>query len=282
MENRTVNPLTKHFRQPAIYLKLPSKGQYWSEDSLEMPVTGELPIYPMTTADEITLRTPDALVNGQGVVSVIESCCPCIKNAWNIPSVDLDALLIAIRIASYGETMDIKATCPKCNESHDYEVNLPNVLDQVKLPNYNKTVNIQGLKIKLKPQAYLMINQTNMLAFEEQKLIQAIANSSLSDEEKASKATEGVKTIMNLNNKILVDNTEYIETEDGVRVTDKQHLLEFFQNADSKVTRAIQKKIEELSEEGALPVNKVHCSDCDESFEAPLIFDYSSFFAVGS
>jgi hypothetical protein len=70
------NPLAKHFRQPAIYLRLPSQGQYWPENAITLPVTGELPVYPMTTKDEITLRTPDALINGTGVVSVIESCIP--------------------------------------------------------------------------------------------------------------------------------------------------------------------------------------------------------------
>jgi hypothetical protein len=62
----------------------------------------------MTTKDEITLKTPDALLNGQGVVNVIESCCPAIKDAWAMPSIDVDATLIAIRIASYGNQMDLR------------------------------------------------------------------------------------------------------------------------------------------------------------------------------
>ena len=88
------NPLQKHFRQPAVYLRLPAGGRFWDSKALEMPESMEIPIYPMTIKDEITIKTPDALMNGQGVVDVIHSCCPSIKNAWATPSVDLDAIFI--------------------------------------------------------------------------------------------------------------------------------------------------------------------------------------------
>ena len=61
MSNPASNPLFKHFKQPAIYLNLPSKGQYWPEGSIDYPATGDIPVYPMTVKDEITLKTPDAL-----------------------------------------------------------------------------------------------------------------------------------------------------------------------------------------------------------------------------
>ena len=113
------NPLAKHFRQPAVYLRLPSGGAYWPNESVILPANGELPVYPMTTKDEIILRTPDALINGAGVVTVIQSCIPSITNAWNMPSVDVDACLIAIRIASYGNGMDVTVICPKCQNQED-------------------------------------------------------------------------------------------------------------------------------------------------------------------
>jgi hypothetical protein len=70
------NPLTQYFRQPAVYVKLPSGGKYYSEGAIVMPANQELPVYPMTAIDEITYRTPDALFNGNAVVNVIKSCIP--------------------------------------------------------------------------------------------------------------------------------------------------------------------------------------------------------------
>ena len=49
----SINPLANHFRQPAIHLRLPSGGNNWPTDSLDMPETGELPVYPMTARDEL-------------------------------------------------------------------------------------------------------------------------------------------------------------------------------------------------------------------------------------
>lgn len=67
------NPLKQFFRQPAIYLRLPSNGDFWPDGAVDVPHNRELPVYPMTALDEITYRTPDALFNGQAVVTVIQS-----------------------------------------------------------------------------------------------------------------------------------------------------------------------------------------------------------------
>ena len=49
------NPLAGHFRTPKLYTGLPSAGKFYSEDILEMPSSGELPVFPMTAKDEIML-----------------------------------------------------------------------------------------------------------------------------------------------------------------------------------------------------------------------------------
>ena len=43
--NSSVNPLSAFMRQPKIYIRLPSGGNYWPEGSIEIPETGELPVY---------------------------------------------------------------------------------------------------------------------------------------------------------------------------------------------------------------------------------------------
>ena len=96
----TNNPLRQYFRQPAIYIKLPSQGKYYPPGTLNSSVTGEYPVYPMTAIDEITYRTPDAMFNGQATVNVIQSCVPDIKDAWQMQAIDMDTVLVAIRIAS--------------------------------------------------------------------------------------------------------------------------------------------------------------------------------------
>jgi hypothetical protein len=118
------NPLAQYFRQPAMYLQLPSEGNFWPQGTLTATQNKEIPVLPMTAIDEITYRTPDALFNGTAVVNVIQSCIPNIKNAWDAPSVDINAILVAIRIASYGHEMELTSQCPKCETVDDYGIDL--------------------------------------------------------------------------------------------------------------------------------------------------------------
>ena len=94
-------------RQPKIYIKLPSNGEFWPQGSIQPTETGEYPVYSMTAQDELRLKIPDALMNGQAMVDVIENCIPNIKNAWVMHNIDMDIILIAIRIATYGEKMKL-------------------------------------------------------------------------------------------------------------------------------------------------------------------------------
>ena len=60
----------------------------------------------MTAKDEMAFKTPDAMINGQSTVDVIKSCVPNLLDPWKMVNYDTDAVLLAIRIATYGETMD--------------------------------------------------------------------------------------------------------------------------------------------------------------------------------
>ena len=283
MDQLTVNnPLSKHFRQPALYIKLVSGGKYWKDGTLELPVTGELPIYPMTTKDEITLRTPDALINGTSVVDVIQSCCPSIKDAWSMPSIDVDSTLIAIRIASYGQFMAVTSKCPACNEEHDYDVDLSVALSNIKSPDYSKTVDVdKELTIKLRPMNYLQVSKAGTAVFEEQKLIQTLADPDVDEAVRKTRYDSHVKKMIDIN----VDNvafcTESITIGDGTVVTDQRHIKEYYTNAESTVMRKVQDKIKEFSDAVGIKPVDVKCTDCEHEFKLNIEFDYASFFGQG-
>lgn len=279
MDQKPNNPLFKHFRQPAIYMQLPSNGQYWPDSALEMSATGELPVYPMTARDEITIRTPDALLNGQGVVDVIHSCCPNIKDAWKMPSIDVDAVLLNIRIASYGNNMDIDTSCPKCNDESNFSLDLGRVTGQISMPNYEELLDINGLSIKLKPQPYFEVNKVNQITFTEQQILRTINDDSVSDEEKKTKTDAWLAKLVDLNIQICANCTDYILTEDGVKVTDIDFITEFYNMADFKVMRHIQDKLKEIVAQASLKPIDVTCKGCENQYQIPMDFDYANFFA---
>lgn len=275
------NPLSKHFRQPSTYIKLTSGGKYWKEGTLDLPVTGEIPVYPMTAKDEIMLRTPDALINGTSVVEVIQSCCPSIKNAWAMPSVDVDSTLIAIRIASYGSSMSITAKCAKCNEEHDYDIDLQKVLSGIRMPDYNETVTTDdGLIIKLKPIDYLQVSKSGNTVFEEEKLIQALADPNLSEEVRTVEFERHIKNMINININNVTIATESILTSDAI-VTDPKFISDYYRNAKSVVIRQVQNKIKGFGAIVGIKEEEAICISCDTKFKLVVEFDYSHFFDNG-
>jgi hypothetical protein len=276
------NPLAKHFRQPAIFLKLPSQGKYWPEDALTLNATGELPVYPMTTKDEIILRTPDALINGSGVVGVIQSCIPAITDPWSMPSVDVDACLIAIRIASYGNEMNVTVTCPKCKHVDDQVVDLNQTLEQIHLPNYNDTVKTDDLTIKLKPQSYHNVNRSNMIGYEEQRILEVLGKTDISQEDREMNLKNITDKLIELNVDNLTSSTESILMSDGTKVVNPTFIKEFYSNTSSYIIKQVQEQLAKLAEDANIKPFKNVCSDCSHEFQTEVTFDYANFFGLGS
>ena len=278
------NPLNKYFRQPSIYVSLPS-GTNYPPHVITASQTGELGVMPMTAKDEIRFKTPDALMNGQGVVDVIQSCVPDIKDAWQIKSYDLDTILIAIRIATYGETMEINFNVPGANESVSHSVNLPAILDDLRKTKVDGHITLDdGLKITVRPLTYKDMTSASLKTFQQQKMYSAIQDSQLSDEEKAKRFDTAFKSLTDLNSSILLKNIQTITMTDGKEITDPTYIKEFVDNANATLIKEIEQKLTALRGQGAVKPLKLKATEAQikkgapASYEVPVTFDTSNFF----
>lgn len=279
MANPANNPLFKHFRQPSVYLQLPSRGKFYPDTAIDFPVTGDIPVYPMTVKDELTLKTPDALMNGEGMVQVVASCCPNIKDPWSMPAVDVDSVFIAIRLASYGEGMDIKTICPHCKSENEHTIDLRILLDNVKPANYSEPVKIEDLEFNFRPQTYKDINNLNIISFEEQRLIEGIVNNpNMSDEEKAAQFKESFNKLNSMTINAIAVSIDSILTNDQVSVRDRSQIAEFLQNCSRDMFNAIKENIDALIDKNKLDPVKLTCDECSKEYESNLTFDQSNFF----
>ena len=80
---------------------------------------------------------------------------------------------------------------------------------------------------------------------------------------------------------LLTESTDFIQTKDGLTVTDKTHIAEFYRNSESKITRDIQARADVMAKEAAIKPVKVKCEKCDNEFDMTIDFDYASFFEAG-
>jgi len=279
------NPLNKYYRQPSIYITLPTKGRYYSADVYTPTQTGEIPVLPMTAKDEIAFKTPDAMLNGQATVDVIKSCCPNILDPWQLTNYDLDTVLLAIRIATYGETMDITATIPVINEQISHTVNLPALLETVKnveIKDSFRTKN--GFTVHVKPLTYKDVTETQTQTFEQQKIVMTVTASQLTDEEKSKRYAEAYQKLTVLNFEMLSTSFTKIITPDGTEVADRDQIKEFLNNAESKIVNEMQDGMINLRSQVAIkPLNLKTNEEqikrgAPVSFTVPLTFDNSNFF----
>ena len=279
------NPLNRYYRQPAVYVRLPSKGAYYDDSVFEKTVTGEVPILPMTAKDEMTFKTPDALINGQATVDVIRSCVPNIKDPWKLVNYDLDTVLLGIRIATYGESMDINATVPVINEQITQAVSLPTLLDTIaNIQLKDSFTTKDNFTIKVKPLTYKEITDVQVKTYNEQKTVVTVRNSQLTEEEKTVRYNETYKKLNDLNYLVLSDSIVSIKTPDGTEVTDQTQIKEFLNNTGSALVNEIQEGVLSLRSQAQIKPLRMQSTEeqikkgAPANYEIPLTFDNANFF----
>jgi len=270
------NPLRQYFRRPALYLTLPSRGKFYPEGALEMPDNGEFAVYPMTAIDEITSKTPDALFNGNAVPEIIKSCVPGIKDPWSVPSVDMDAILVAIRAATSGNDLEINSTCPKCEEESKYNINLGFLLGSIKPSDYNEVFHMGELLIKFKPLNYTQVNQGNMGQFIIQREINGLQ--SIEDDEQRSKASgEIMKKLTQMNMDLIASVIESITIPTEV-VTNREFISEFLNGCDRTTYEKIREHVLKLRESSNIKPQHIKCVSCSHEYDQSLVLNVSDFF----
>lgn len=270
------NPLKQYFRRPATYIRLPSGGKYNTKDDIEPTVDGEIPVYPMSAIDEITSRTPDALFNGHAVVDIIKSCIPNIKNPWKITTVDMDTILIGIRIASSGDIMDINCQCPHCNTEGVFGLNLTQLLTSRKDVNYSIPLKVRDLELKFKPLRYEETNANGLSQYEVQKIVAELEEIT-DDKEKSLKTKEALQYMNKITTDIISSTIDYIKTPETT-VSDQNYIKEFINNCDRQTANAIKDHSVKLREETDLPPLHTKCTNCGEEFDQPLVLNITDFF----
>jgi hypothetical protein len=282
-KTNNVNPLASLMRQPKIYVKLPSNGKYWPEGSLNITQNSEYPVYSMTAKDELILKTPDALMNGQAVVDVIQSCMPNVINAWEMPNIDTDAILIAIRLATYGDSMD--TTFKVGEEEMTYSIDLRMVLDSL-YENivWDEKIDVDlDMAIYIKPVNYRVASKTSIQNFETQKLISLVNDSTLSEDEKIERFKESFKRLTDITVGIVVNSVYKIESAAG-STDNPEFIREFMDNCDKRIFDLIKAKLDTLQKQNSLKPTRIKstpemiAAGATEEIEVPIVFDPASFF----
>jgi len=270
------NPLRQYFRRPAVYIKLPSQGKDYASGVIDFPENGELPVYPMTAIDEITARTPDALFNGTALAELMTSCIPAIKKPWDISSNDMDSILIAIKIASGSEIMEVFSECPECKESNTYGVNLPGILSTLKAGDYDTLLDLGDISIKFKPVTYKIMNEASLGQFELQKTFIRI-DEVVDNDERNNITKDALEKLTLLTMKILSTAIEYIKTPTA-EVKEEEFIFDFLKNCGRPEYIKIRDFNSKIRSDTEIKPLRMTCDSCKHEYEQAFSVSPSDFF----
>ena len=274
--------LQNYQRQPKLFIDLPSKGKYYDASIVEDEQYVQIPVFGMNAMDEIMFKTPDALFGGEATAQVIRSCIPAIKEPWKLVGFDIDYILIAIRIATYGDDMPVTTKCPECQSSTDNNLSLTRMIQTYETFPIDHSFDIDGLTFNLKPLTYKQMTDFSIENYGyERQLLQVAQDKEMSDDEKNQVTKEIYNKINDQNLRVAISYIKSISDNTNSE-SDLNTITQFITQNDAVFYNKLKSSIFELSNLWKVPKMKVQCAneECEHEYESKIELDYSNFFGL--
>jgi hypothetical protein len=274
------NPLKQYFRTAELYTKLPSGTQYYTTDVVDFNEDGEVGVSPMTAKDEVLLKNPDALLNGQAISTVIASCVPGVKKPTHLLSVDVEALMVAIRHASFGDEIELDIECPKCKHKNHFALGIQQTLSSMTtLEDEYKIGTKGGLAIHIRPSTYQEVVKGYKAQFENYKIAKLLKDDSLSEDARITAYSSAFTKLSEMNAELVCDSiVKVVIAQDNQEVTDREHIVEFIQEMDQHVFKDISKTLADINSKGVQKEFDAKCEKCEHNWKAEIDLNPVNFF----
>ena len=279
MEQTLQNPLSKFFRQIKLYMKMPSGTSYYVPGTVDFTDSGEVGILPMTGKDELILKNPDALLNGEALVEVIKSCVPAVKNPKALLSNDIDALITAIRYATFNDKLETELACPKCEHVNLFKLDLQYTLDNMSYLDEEYVVNLPtGVSVFVKPYGFPELLKGLHAQFEQSKITRAIESETISDEQRMKLFANAFKEMSIVTYELLLNSVVKVVNEaEGVDVSQREFIKDYLQNIDKVSLDQIGDLIKKINQIGIMKTFTATCEKCEHEWQSEIDFNPVNF-----
>lgn len=274
---KTPNPLLIRLNKlPGTSIRLPSRGLFYSSGELDSDASdGEVTLFPMTTTDELMMRSPDMLFQGTAIDNVIRRCAPQIKKPLDLLVGDIDYLLTQLRRISYGAHIPItyecdclkdEATKKKKRIAGDTEYLIPvdhfiQHTKEMDAKDFNRQFKVQlsnGQKVVLQP-----LRMGDFIALQQ-----------MNSDTEMLKDPETIKTFVAANFASVTKSVDEIE--------DKDLIKEWYAALPRLETEKIKSKLESIEQWGIDFKYSVTCKSCKKLKEVTTQLNPLYFFTLPS
>lgn len=274
-----LNPLKQYFRQFKLWIKLPSGTSYYAPGTINFSELGEVGVMPMTGKDELILKNPDALLNGEALIEVIKSCVPGVSNPKLLLTNDINALITAVRYATYNDSLETELNCVSCGHNNLFKLDLQYSLDNMTYLDPEYTVNLDsGVSVFVKPYGFPELLSGLHAQFEQSKLTRAIESDTVTDDQRLKIFSSSFKELSNVTFNLMCNSViRVVDESRGVDVTDREFIKDFLFNIEKKDIDQISDLVKEINQIGIKRTFTAHCEKCNHEWESEIDFNPVNF-----
>lgn len=296
---------------PDITVSLPTLGRWYYEYDPETETVHqntilkegcnveEIVIRVIGLLAELNYKDPYLLVTGQSMPKLLAHVCPEVLNPNQLSEVDIEAILLAARIASYGNEMRLEHKCSKktkggkeCGEPNNINVDLQKFImryapfEKEYFDEYELKLERLGQTVMLRPPPYQdivtyqkgsIINENKLRGFGD-VTAEALLTETTTAEEYAK--------IMESNGEIAADSIAscvlYVVGRDGEKHWDRKEIKSYIRGIPSDEVDQIRNRIKEVGKIlGELSRLEYVCSKCKKENVLSLHMDPQRLFTRG-
>lgn len=246
---------------PGRIFQLPSAGLFYGKGVLAPQIeNAEIHFRAMSAMDEIHLKNPDLLFSGTALNEILLHCSEGIAQPDKLLAQDVSAIMVYLRILTYGPSFEFLAThsCENAKE-HSYVADLERIISEIKYLTTDDfanrfTVRLQnGQVVKFHPYLYKTIMDIVRKNHNKERLTV--------EERKENLREMMMATISSVD-----------------EITDPQHIFEWIQAIPQPMINRISEALDKASDWGVTTKWECTCPECGEKFLVDLPTDPMSFF----
>lgn len=294
---------------PGVTVALPSQGRFYEPGVLaEGTDVNEVEVGTLSMVDELKYRDPFLLASGRAMRDMVRRICPAVLDPDKLCDIDMEAIILAARIASYGEEMEVEVTCsnpatveeldpdtqeptgktfPVCEHQDKYTADLISLMQKYapleNLDEYDFVLKPWGQKIAFKPMSHEMSLHVTKMMMQRNKEIAEFEgindDDALFNDGAMDAYVRAMTTTVEMTVDLLVDTIHMVTAASGAVITDKGMIHEW-------ILRLPREKVEEIN----IAANKLieHtrsmskftyvCPACGHEQDVPLVLDADKLF----
>ena len=154
------------------------------------------------------------------------------------------------------------------------------VNDNLKIGDYEKSLNISDLEFWFRPIPYKLVNDNNQMQMEQQQAMRVL-NSDVDDKVKLEQLNRTMTLINETTLRTIAQSIAAIKTPQAL-VSETEFIVDYLRNCESKIFNQLRDYVISIKQTSDVQPLAMHCKECNHEYQQPFTLDLSSFFADAS